>query len=74
MIIVDRIENGIAVCECDGSIVVIALSEITGKVREGDILCAKENGVGYAIDSVATSTRRNVIQDRFDRIKTRRRE
>ena len=71
-IIVDRIENGLAVCELDGGEVVdIPLDRISGSVKEGDVLCENE-GAGYFVSQEETELRRSAIQDRFDRLKSRK--
>ena len=52
--IVDRLEEGFAVCEKeDGSFVNIPLGQIAGAVREGDLLVSLEKG-GYQVDEAAT--------------------
>lgn len=68
-LIVDRIENGIAVCEVDGATIDIPLTKLSGDVREGDILC--ENGGLYAVAKEETAIRRTAISDRFERLKAR---
>ena len=69
-IIVDRIENGLAVCELDGEVVDIPLEKITGIVREGVILSENEVGDGYFVAKEETELRRKTMQDRFDRLKS----
>ena len=44
MLIVDRIEAPLAVCEGDGGQVEIPLSELPETVREGDVLIRTEEG------------------------------
>ena len=58
MLIVDRIENGQAVCEAgDGSFQNIPLNRCAGTVREGDVL--RESGGGYEVDREETAKRRD---------------
>lgn len=71
MMIVDRIINGIAVCENDGSMMDIPLSAITGNVREGDVLRVDKNDAQYIVDTDETQKRRDAITERFERIKAR---
>jgi len=70
-IIVDRIENGLAICETGDRLVDIPLAQISGAVREGDILREMENGAGYIVSAEETAQRRAAIQNRFDRLKAR---
>jgi hypothetical protein len=67
--IVDRIENGIAVCEAGETMVDIPLAIIDGDVREGDILYAE--GERYAVAKEETEQRRTAINERFARLKAR---
>ena len=71
MIIVDRIENGIAVCEIDGVMTDIPLSRISGAVREGDVLRDNSDGSYLTADIPATEQRRAAIAERFERLKAR---
>ena len=68
-LIVDRIENGVAVCETDGVMVDIPLAKINGGVREGDIL--REDGALYTVTPEETEQRRTAIKERFERLKAR---
>lgn len=55
--IVDRIENGIAVIEReDGNFFELPLSELPESVQDGSVLIA--NCEGYALDNLATKERR----------------
>lgn len=71
MIIVDRIIDGLAICEKDGASINIPLSQITGNVREGDMLRENESGVRYSVDSEETRNRRTALSERFERIKAK---
>lgn len=71
MIIIDRILNGFAVCEKDGKMENIPLSQINGSVREGDVLCADETGARYSVSAGETKKCRDAISQRFERIKNR---
>jgi len=70
-IIVDKIENGLAVCEVDSRLIEIPLAQISGVVREGDVLRKAEKGAGYTVDKEETELRRTAIKDRFERLKAR---
>jgi hypothetical protein len=71
-IIIDRIENGLAVCEQDGKTVDISIAKIGGSVREGDILRENDDGTGYLVAKEETEQRRADIKARFERLKERR--
>lgn len=67
MIIVDRIEGALAVCEMDDkSMQNIALSELPVGVKEGDVL-AVENGT-YVIDAKQTKERSERIAQKMNRL------
>lgn len=66
MIIVDRIENGFAVCEIDNEFTEIALLDIIGNVREGAVLI-KTNG-NYVVDEDSTSQRKKDIFEKQRRL------
>jgi len=74
MIIIDRIENGIAVCEVNGQMRDIPLSGIKGKPREGDVLIDKGDGSLLTIDASATQGRRAALSERFERLKARKKK
>lgn len=64
MLIVDRIEGELAVCERqDRTMAVIPLAELPPGLREGD--CLRETGDGYAVDAEETARRRARNRDRF---------
>jgi len=71
MIIVDRIEDGLAVCEIDGKMIDIPLSKISGNVREGDTLIDAGNSL-YTIDTARTEQLRADISTQFERLKARK--
>lgn len=64
MLIVDRIEGDIAVCEQEGRLVDIPLSSIKGLVREGDVLSLLAQDL-YCVDAAATVERRKRLTERF---------
>ena len=73
MIIVDRIINGIAVCEVDGLTTVdIPLSSISGNVREGAVIQKADGESRYIVDDDDTQRRKAAISERFNRLKARR--
>jgi 6-phosphogluconate dehydrogenase len=73
MIVVDRIEGDIAVCEIDGTMVDVPLSKISGCVNEGDMLI--DNGSGlYTIDTAATEQRKAEIIDLFESLKAKKKK
>ena len=63
MLIVDRIEAPLAVCEGDGGQVEIPLSELPETVKEGDVLIRTEEG--YQVDAEEPSRRRKKISALF---------
>ena len=69
MIIIDRILNEIAICEKDGAMVNIPISQIDGQVHEGAILKASNGGTRYAIDIAGTKARAASIAERFNALK-----
>ena len=71
IIIVDRIESDIAVCEINGETTKdIPLSKISKNVHEGDVLL-DHNGDGsfYTVDITKTKQRKNDITKRFEHLK-----
>ncbi|MDR2708115.1 MAG: DUF3006 domain-containing protein [Nitrososphaerota archaeon] len=73
MIIVDRIESDIAVCEINGETTKnIPLSKIIGDVHEGDVLIDNNgDGSSYTVDVEKTKQRKMDITERFERLKAR---
>ncbi len=59
MIIVDRIENGFAVCEIGDCFVDIPLSSIRGAVKEGCVLVEDEQG--YYVNDDETERRKKEL-------------
>lgn len=59
MIVVDRIENGIAICELDNEFTQIPLESISGNVSEGVVLIKEDNK--YIVDLERTDLRRKEI-------------
>lgn len=55
MLIIDRIEGDIAVCESDSDTLNIPLSQIKGTPKSGDVL--KRKGEIYIIDESSTAGR-----------------
>ena len=66
--IIDRIEAGIAVLECQstGAILEIPKSALPKKVREGQVLL--KSGEEYIIDLEATEQRRLNIKKRLEKL------
>lgn len=60
MLIIDRIEDGIAVIEDENSRIEVPVSMLDDSVKEGDAVIS-ENGV-YVPDKSATEKRRREIQ------------
>lgn len=61
MLIVDRIEDGIAVIDGDGGRTEVPAEKLAPDVREGDIVIL-QNGI-YAADKAATEKRRREITE-----------
>ena len=67
-LVVDRIEEGIAICEDPAKAYKhIPLSKLPRGVREGD--CLRQEGDGYIIDTEETARRRAALKSLFDRLK-----
>ena len=66
--VVDRIQDGIAVLECQatGQTVEVPKSGLPKTVREGHVLV--KDGDSYAIDRAATQQRRDNIKARLEKI------
>jgi len=66
--IVDRIESGIAICNCmsTGETMEIKASELPPKTKEGDIL-AKDGGK-YVYDEELSQKRLARLRERVDRL------
>ena len=61
MIIVDRIEGKVAVCEIDGRLINIPIKLIRGKLRDGVILAEKDGA--YVVDEETTKKTSQEIKD-----------
>ena len=72
MIIIDRIEGDIAVCEVDGVMQDIPLSFIAKGAKEGDMLIQNEDSLLLIPDISATEMRKASIDERFERLKARK--
>ena len=59
IMIIDRFEDGFAVCECCGEIICVPRSLIPEGAKEGDVLTESENG--YIVDSDETERKRAEI-------------
>lgn len=67
MIIVDRIENGIAVIEGDdGAFFQLPASQLPDGVREGSVLRRTQDG--FALDSEAERERRHMLYEKTKRL------
>lgn len=62
MLIVDRVEGGLAVVETDDGHVDVPVSEISGRVRDGVVL-VQEDGT-YLVDEDATRERLDRISEK----------
>ncbi len=62
MIIVDRIEKDIAVCEDNGEFINISINNIIGNLHEGAVLIKTESG--YLVDEDLTFARKKIIFDK----------
>lgn len=66
MIIVDRIENGYAVCEIDNEYVNISLEQISGNLREGSVL--EKCGEQYVVSDSDTDKRKIELFEKQKRL------
>ena len=66
--IIDRIESGIAVCNCmtTGEDIEIPVSELPPRSKEGDVLIKSDSG--YVFDAELTAQRRANLTDRMNRL------
>jgi len=73
LIIVDRIENNIAICEIDGKTTKdIPLTKISKDVHEGDVLIdLNGDNSFYTVDIAQTKQRKNDITKLFEHLKTK---
>lgn len=71
-LIIDRIVNGLAVCEGrNGGQVKLPLSALPEGAREGDVIREKTDGEGkpeFFYDGEATGRRRKEMQERLSRL------
>lgn len=65
LIVVDKILNDLAVCEKDGTVMDIPLSQINGSVQEGDLLCIDDSGTRYSVQAEETQQRKDALSKRF---------
>ena len=61
MISVDRIEEGIAVCEENGNMISLPVSSLPNSTKEGDILTLSENG--WILSKKNSEKRKNSLLD-----------
>lgn len=66
MMIVDRIEEGIAVVFSNGEKLELPLSDLPEGVREGSVLVP--SGSGYVLDMETEQRRRMAIAEKMDRL------
>lgn len=73
MLILDRIENDIAVIETDDKIIEVKFSELAENAKEGDVLT--ESDGKYIVDSEATAERREKLASMYrNRLRKKRKE
>jgi hypothetical protein len=60
-IIIDRIEDNIAVCEVNEEILEINVNNIEGVPKEGDVLVKKASI--YYVDKDLTNKRKSIVED-----------
>lgn len=63
MIIIDRIDDGVAVLETDTGMQTVPADQMPEKARDGDVLQWVHDH--YEIDAIATEERRNRILERM---------
>lgn len=66
MYIIDRLEDGFAVAECDGEMLDIPLAQLPEGVNEGDML--KKTEYGWELDTAAMEERRARLAARRKRM------
>lgn len=72
MIIIDRFEGDLAVCESGGEQIVIPRASLSSCAGEGDVIVPQGDG-SYAVDHAASERRRTSITSRFARLTANRR-
>lgn len=71
MIIIDRIEENMAVCETEEGVRALPLAQLPPHVREGDVL--ENTPDGWQVDPVGTAARREEARRRTRSLFRRRR-
>lgn len=73
MLILDRIENDIAVIEADDKIIEVHISKLAENAKGGDVL--KESDGKYIVDSEATAARKEKLASMYrNRLRKKREE
>lgn len=70
MLIIDRIEEELAVVETDDGYIDVPLSEIEGDARDGAVLA--ELGDGYTVDEATTEERLEAMRAKRQRLRGKR--
>ena len=67
--VIDRIENGIAVCECleTGAVLEISKKNLPKGAREGDVI-RRQDEHSFSIDAELTKKRRENLTNRMNRL------
>ena len=65
---VDRIEGGLAICEClqTGARITVDKRHLPPKVREGDIL--RQSGQGFVADEALRKQRQEYLTDKMNKL------
>ncbi len=66
MLIIDRFEEGFAVCDYNGELICVPISMLAKNAREGDVL--RLNGDIYEVDAEMTELRRKKIDYLLDNL------
>ena len=66
MIIVDRIENEIVICEEGDKFITIPKEKVIGKLREGAVIIKTEDS--YTVDEDLTSVRKKTVFEKQKRL------
>lgn len=66
MLVIDRFEDGFAVCDCNGELICVPISMIDPNAIEGDVL--DFDGEMYLVDRELTDARRQQMLDMMNKL------
>lgn len=66
VLVIDRFEDGFAVCDCNGELICVPISMIDHNAIEGDVL--DFDGEMYLVDRELTDARRQQMLDMMNKL------